>query len=237
MAIQDRLFSLTAKVIRVISLKNVAIWTFAALVALIGYTVFENRTILVNYAVKGPEGSTPITSPVFTISDTTKTRIKTLTDTNDLIIGVTILNADIRNNRRVPIYWYSDDTQVQARLESLFSGRYGGIPLFTSDEKNNENIVGVINGEFACATYAGGGNSALFPGLDNRFPFVCRTSLPPYYGQFSGYVTIALNRIPTQPELDALKSEALNISTEIYFRDVLPANRRPAQQTAPQDRK
>lgn len=226
MAIQDRLFSLAAKVIRVISLKNVAIWTFAALVVLIGYTVFENRTILVNYVVRGPEADSPVASTSFAISETSKSRIRALVVENDLIIAITILNADIRNNRRVPSYWYSDDSQVQVKLDQLFSGRYGGIPLFTSDEKNNENIVGVINGEFACATYEGGGNAAIFPGLSNRFPYVCRTSLPPYYGQFSGYVTISLNRIPTQPELDAIKAETLNISTEIYFRDVLPANRK-----------
>lgn len=230
MAIQDRLFSLAAKVIRVISLKNVAIWTFAALVLLIGYTVFEQRTTIVNYILNGPEAEAPAAA-TFALSDTSKTRIRSLVNDNDLIISITILNADIRNNRRVPIFWFADDAQVQGRLDALFSGRYGGIPLFTSDEKNNENIVGVINGEFACSDYTSGGNSALFPGLENRFPFVCRTSLPPYYGQFSGYVTIALNRVPTQPELDALKAETLNISTEIYFRDVLPSSRRVAAPT------
>jgi len=225
MAIQDRLFSLAAKVVRVISLKNVAVWTLAALVGLVGYTIFEQRTLVVNYILKGPEAATPATTS-FNVSDTSKTRIKQIVDENELVIAITILNADIRNNRRIPIYWYSDDAQVMKQLDSSFSGRYGGIPLFTSDEKNNENIVGVINGEFACATYEDGGNSALFPNLGSRFPYVCRASLPPYYGQFSGYVTIALNRVPVQTELDALKAETLNISTEIYFRDVLPQSRR-----------
>lgn len=226
MAIQERLFSLAAKILRIISLKNVFIWSCAALVVIFAYTVFENRTALVNFIVNGPEGEAPATTSTFNLSDTSRTRVKQLVDENDLVIAITILNADIRNNRRVPIHWYSDDSQVMTRLETLFSGRYGGIPLFTSDEKNNENIVGVINGEFACNTYTDGGNAALFPGLENRFPFVCRTSLPPYYGQFSGYVTVSLNRIPTQPELDAIKAETLNISTEIYFRDVLPQSKR-----------
>jgi len=225
MAIQERLFSLAAKVIQVISLKNVAIWSLAALVTLISYTVFEQRTLIVNYILKGPEAATPATT-AFALSDTSKSRIKQIVDENDLIIAITVLNADIRNNRRIPIHWYSDDAQVQKQLDSSFSGRYGGIPLFTSDEKNNENIVGVINGEFACNTYEEGGNGALFPALATRFPYVCRTSLPPYYGQFSGYVTISLNRVPTQTELDALKAEALNLSTEIYFRDVLPQSKR-----------
>ncbi len=226
MAIQDRLFSLAAKVVRVISLKNVAIWATAALVGLIAYTVFEQRTVIVNYIVNGREAATPAKT-TFSISDTSKSRIKQLVNGNDLIIAIAVLNADIRNNRRIPIYWYSDDDMVMKQIDQSFGSRYAGIPLFTSDEKNNETIVGVINGEFACGTYDEGGNSIIFPTLASRFPFVCRTSLPPYYGQFSGYVTLSLNRIPDQTELDAIKTETLNISTEIYFRDVLPQSRKP----------
>lgn len=224
MAVQDRIFSLAAKVLRVISLKNVMLWTVTALLAVTAYTVYEQRAVITNYILNGPETSLPQASS-FVVSDTSRNRIKMLTDDNELAIAVVVLNTDIRNNRRIPIYWYSDDAQVAKSLDSLFGGRYGGIPLFTSDEKNNENIVSVINGEFQCASFEDGGNGALFPGLASRFPFVCRTSLPPYYGQFSGYVTVALNRTPTQPELDAVKAETLNISTEIYFRDILPTSR------------
>lgn len=225
MAVQDRLFTLAAKIVRVISLKNVAIWTIAALIGIVGYTVFENRAALVSYIVNGPEVDTPQTTN-FKVSETSQSRIKQLVDNDDLINSVVVLNADLRNNRRVPIHWYSDDPSIQKSTDSLFGGRYGGIPLFTSDEKNNENIVGIINGEFACGNFTDGGNGAMFPGLQNRMPFICRTSLPPYYGQFSGYITVTLNRVPTPSELDELKVETLNISTEIYFRDVLPSSKK-----------
>lgn len=228
MSIQDRAFSLLAKVIRVISLKNVAIWTFAALVAIVGYTIFENRAALVSYFVNGPEADTPAMSG-FKVSTSSQARIKQIVDVDDLVNSIVIMNADIRNNRRLPLFWYSDDSSIQRQLDSSFTGRYGGIPLFTSEEKNNENIVGVINGEFACSAYDAG-NAALYPGLSSRMPFVCRASLPPYYGQFSGFVTISLNRIPNQDEMVALKAETLSISTEIYFRDVIPANKKIAGQ-------
>lgn len=225
MAVQERVLSLAAKVIRVISLKNVAIWTLAALVGITGFTVYENRTSIVKAIVNGPGVDAPALTS-FAVSDTSRNRVKQIVDTDELVNSIVILNADIRNNRRVPLHWYSDDTSLQKSLDGLFSGRYGGIPLFTSDEKNNENIVGIINGEFACGPYAEGGNNAIFPGLQNRLPFVCRTSLPPYYGQFSGYIIVSLNRIPNENEMAIIKSETLNISTEIYFRDVLPNSKK-----------
>jgi hypothetical protein len=224
MSIQDRAFSLAAKVIRIISLKNVAIWTLTALVLLVGYTIFENRATLVSYVVNGRTIDAP-TITGFAVSSASQARIKQLVDTDDLINSIVILNADIRNNRRVPIFWYSDDASIQKTLDTFYTGRYGGIPLFTSEEKNNENVVGVINGEFACSAYVDG-NTVVFPGLATRMPYVCRASLPPYYGQFSGFVSITLNRIPTPDELIALKAEALSISTEIYFRDVIPASKK-----------
>jgi len=225
MAIQERVLSLVAKIVRVISLKNVALWSLAGVLALVGLTAFQNRTAIVSYIINGPTVDTaPLSS--FTVSAASQSRIKSLVDSDDLINAMVVLNADIRNNRRVPIHWYSDDPSAEKALDSLFSGKYGGIPLFTSDEKNNEGVVGVINGEFTCSEYTAGGNAALFPSMQSRFPYVCRTSLPPYYGQFSGYITICLNRVPSADELINLKTEALNISTEIYFRDVLPSSKK-----------
>lgn len=221
MAIQDQIFSLATKIIQVISLKNVFIWALAALVLVLGLTVFENRTEILRAITSDDVSAAPVK-----IGETSQLRAKRLVDTNDLMVGVTVLNADIRNNRRIPVFWYSDIEVVQTQLDAQFNDRYGGIPLFTSDEKNNESIVGVINGEFACGTFEETGSNAVFPGLGARFPFICRTSLPPYYGQFSGYIVFALNRTPTADDLAALKTEALNLSTEIYFRDVLPQSRK-----------
>ncbi|WP_407305655.1 hypothetical protein [Acinetobacter sp.] len=221
MSVQDSAFSLLAKIIKVISLKNIAIWSFAALVVLVGYTVFENRGPLVSYLVNGPTINAPSIIG-FKVSSASQARVKQLVDIDDLINSIVIMNADIRNNRRVPLYWYSDDVSVQKTLDGTYAGLYGGIPLFTAEEKNNENVVGVINGEFACSEYAAG-NTAVFPGLLSRMPFICRASLPPYYGQFSGFVAISLNRKPSPDELIVLKSETLSISTEIFFRDIVPS--------------
>ena len=235
MSVQDRIFSLAAKVVKIISLKNVAIWTFAALVVILGYAFFEKRTEIVSYIVNGPVSEAPGIAS-FGISDTSKNRIKQIVDIDELISAIIVANVDIRNNRRIALHWYSDDTSLQKSIDALFANKYGGIPLFTSDEKNNETIVSIINGEFSCNSYKDGGNAGVFPGLENRLPYICRAPLPPYYGQFSGYVTLSLNRVPTADELTALKAETINISTEIYFRDVLPSSQKVLASNSTQPR-
>jgi len=224
MSLQDSVISLTAKVLSVISLKKVAVWTFAAMVVLTGFTVFQNRTAIYAAITSAPVVETPSTIVPYTVSQTSQDRLKQLIDGDDLISTIIVLNADLRNNRRIPIYWYSDDPFVQKTLDAQFVSKFG-IPLFTAEEKNNSNMVGVINGEFACNKYSEG-NASLFPGMESRMPTVCRASLPPYYGQFSGFLTISLNRVPTPDEVIALKSTILAVATEIYFRDVVPANKK-----------
>lgn len=224
MSPQDSVISLAAKILNVISLKKVGIWTFAAVVVLLGFTVFQNRAVIYAAVTAAPVVETPTTLVPFTVSPTSVDRVKQLVDDGGLISTIVVLNADLRNNRRIPIYWYSNDPVIQKSLDTQYVSRFG-IPLFTAEEKNNENMVGIINGEFACSPYAEG-NSGLYPGMETRMPSVCRASLPPYYGQFSGFLTISLSRSPTPDEVINLKSTALALATEIYFRDVVPANKK-----------
>lgn len=221
--ISERVLSLISKVVTTISLKKILTWALAALVCIVSFTVYENRDAVTNLAVHGRSSSYSQTTVTFKVTDLSKSRVKAMT-TDDAVAAIVVMNADIRNNRRIPVYWYAPDQSIQTKLTELFSDRFGGFPLFTSDEKNNENVVGVINGEFSCAPYDKG-YEAVYPSMAHRFPFICQTSLPPYYGAFSGYITVALNRAPLPAELDALKIETLNLSTDIYFRDILPANK------------
>lgn len=224
MSLQDSVISLAAKILNVISLKKVGIWTFAAIVVLLGFTIFQNRAVIYAAVTSAPVVETPTTLIPFTVSPTSVDRVKQLVDGGGLINTIVVLNADLRNNRRIPIYWYSNDPVIQKSLDTQYVSRFG-IPLFTAEEKNNENMVGIINGEFACSPYVEG-NSGLYPGMETRMPSVCRASLPPYYGQFSGFLTISLSRSPTPDEVINLKSTALALATEIYFRDVVPANKK-----------
>lgn len=222
LSILDRLLSLAEKVIRVISLKNVLIWFLTALFLVIGITVFEHRETILRTVVNKPPDAVRQQTSAFRVSGAVKDRVTQFVKREDLVVAMIILSADIRYNRRIPIYWYSDDANIMKQLNNLFEGRYGGVPLFTSDDKNNSSVVSVINAEFTCGPSPDAGVSYFIPGLSTRLPYICKSSVPPFYGQFSGYIVAALNRAPSQVEIDFIKAETVDIASEIYFRDISP---------------
>lgn len=216
MSIQDQTFSLLGKIIRVISLKNVIIWVLTAIVIVVGVTLLENRHTIYKRMTDG--GDVIQTGAVLRVSETSQNHAKAVVDNTEVVSAVVVWNADIRNNKRIPVFWFSNDMGLMKQLDTFYTAR-PHFPLFGNDLANNENIISIINGDFACTPYARG-NASSFPSLAVRTPWVCRASLPPYYGQFSGYVTLSLSREPTADEVTALKGDTNGIATEIYFRDI-----------------
>lgn len=220
----EKFIPLIGKIVRTITFNKVLVWGIIAAVSIVSYTIFEKRKVLGQFFFEDAP-AVVVSKSSFSVSDLSKGTIKSLVVNDDNLAGIIVLSADIRNNQRVPIFWYSDDTVIQRQLDSLYLNRDVRIPLFSSDQKNNEEIVSVINGEFTCTAYDEATNRAIFPGLKDKFPFICRTSLPPYYGQFSGYIAIGVNNLTSSTVLDRIKSESINIATEIYFRDILSTNK------------
>lgn len=219
----EKFIPLLGKIVRTITLNKVLVWSLTSAIGIIGYTAFERRVILGQIIFN----TVPMADlPAIKISTITQTNIKKLVANEDFIAAVIILDADIRNNQRIPSFWYSDDTEIERSLDNLYLNKDKKVPLFSSDEKNNEEIVSVINGEFTCTAYDDAVNASIIPGMKDKFPYICRTSLPPYYGQFSGYIAVALHSLPDRTTLDRIKSESISIATEIYFRDILPQIKR-----------
>ena len=220
----EKFVPLIGKIIKTITLNKVFVWGVAAFILILGYTIFEKRAVLGQFFFEDAPAVVAERN-VFKVSDLTKTAVKSLVINEANISSIIILSADIRNNQRVPIFWFSDDTSIQRSLDDLYLNKDVRIPLFSSDQKNKEEIVSVINGEFTCTAYSDDVNRSIFPGMKDKFPFICRTSLPPYYGQFSGYIAFALHSLPDSTALDRIKSESISIATEIYFRDILSPKR------------
>lgn len=217
----EKFLPFIGKIVKTITLNKVIVWGVTASILVVGYTIFEQRKVLYNFIFEDAPAVVALKSTSFTVSEQTKTAVKTLVVGEDNIAAIIILSADIRNNYRNTIFWFSDDSSIQRSLDALYLNRNAKIPLFSSDQKNNEEIVSVINGEFTCTKYDDAANKSIFPGLKDKFPFICRTSLPPYYGQFSGYIAFVLHSLPDTTALDKIKSEAISLATEIYFRDIL----------------
>lgn len=211
------------KIITWLNLKRVMLLTVAALVGLTLLTMYEQRDKITD-AVETRDveiNGRPVKTNVIVVSPEMQTKIKKLVDDSPLITAISVLNTDLRLNQRTVIYQYAD-TPVISEAWERFYREHGYIQqIFTTSDKNNTQMVSVINGEFSCVKYEDTLNAALLPENKIAEPVICRISLPPYYGEFSGYLVIALAKVPTPIEQNEVMIQAKSLSNEIFLKNVV----------------
>jgi hypothetical protein len=221
-------FGFLTKLITAITFQKVLLWSLAGILVVVGYTAYEHRTELFQDATRGRGASAEIGNPIgstFVIGETTKGKIQDFVKTDKDIVGLTVISVDIRLNVRNQIYFYSDPSDPSPVTLAPLSA-INRLPLFTKNDDNNRQMIKLINGEFTCTPYTQTMLGTIAPGVNKDVITVCRASLPPYYGHFSGYVSILLNNDPDIDEQVRLKTSLELLATEIYFRDVIPTTRR-----------
>lgn len=207
--------SVAAKIIAWLSLKKVFLLGLTALGGIVMYTAYEQRSQVIEvFAKNGPKTN-------FTVSTVLQDRIKATVMTNPLITTVTVLAADLKLNERDIVYRFSDSAVANELWEKQFKERGTRQPIFTKDPENNAQMVSVVNGEFTCHSFAKTLNQNLVPEAAKITPVICRVSLPPYYGDFAGYLTLSLSRVPTEVEEDELQLEAKRLANEIFFKNII----------------
>ena len=87
-------------------------------------------------------------------------------------------------------------------------------------EQKDGQMVAMLNNEFRCVPSKDTVFIRFFPDFHKRFPYVCRIAVPPFFGEFAGFITVALNRQPNPAEYDSLKIEMNRVAIELYLRDI-----------------
>lgn len=215
-----------SKLVKTITLSRVIIWSLAGLVGVLGYTAFENRKDLFDFNVDDDTHTTSnALSQTFTLSATSKEELKEFTDSDKSVVGVAVLTADIRLNVRKALYSYAIPSAKDNPDQQFKNISVQRLPLFTNDPENNRQMVKLINGEFHCAPYATSALAKATPGLNKNVVSICRVSLPPYYGYFSGFITAFLSVDPDIDKQFRLRSAMESIATRIYLRDVISTSK------------
>ncbi len=221
--------SLLSKLVTAITFKKVLIWTMAGIIGVIGYTAYERRSDLFKVAKIGSGSPTPgnPVGAVFTVGDTTKKNISSFVKDEKGVVGFTVVSVDIRLNLRNQLYFFADPTVPNPPTLAPLAA-IARLPLFTKNDDNNRQMIKLINGEFTCAPYNSGTSlvAAVNSNVNRDVVTICRASLPPYYGHFSGFVSVLLNTDPDVEEQVRLKQAIESMATEIYFRDVIPTTKR-----------
>ncbi len=212
-----------SKLVRTITLNRVVIWSLTALLCISLYTVYENRNRLLGW-VATPDTTSSV-GIVFTIGAETQQRLEELTLRNDNIIGVAVMSADLRLNEARFMFFSGDSpslAEISERAKQTDSNR---LPLFTSVDENNAEVIKLINGQFTCTSFQSTLESKIYPQLLKSVKSVCRSSIPSYYGYFSGYLQIYLSEDPNAEKQLQMKLITEKLANDIYFKDVLPTQR------------
>lgn len=201
-----------------LTVKRLLISAVAGLVAIAGYTLWENRQkVFDNQTIKyngdyvlqkpGAEGNKVVGQFV---------------NSHPEIVMVTLLDANpISNRRQVVSRWFNDPT-VQSAVETITTANptVGDGALFTADHENNKQVLAVLSGEFYCAPSGGGIITQAFPEVAKKVKYSCRIPLPPAFGKATGWFTVHLSKWPLD-DLDRFKTDALTMSLTYYNAEIL----------------
>lgn len=203
------------KILMWITLKRVIMLGLGLLVWIFSLTMFENRAML--YDSLTHKSPIPNETTNLTISDEVARKIKIVSDGHPELNFIMVAGANIAMNQRELIYWYTNNPQVEVDIRDHITKNGKISVLLGRNEESNIAIIRAINGEFVCYDNA---NSLIVSNLNLLTKKICRVSIPPYYGQFSGYLTFGVSKDLTPEQLSVLRHDAVEITREIYFNNL-----------------
>jgi hypothetical protein len=184
--------------------------------------LYENRTAFIDSLLSRP--SIDKMEAPWELSEASKAELKKLTQ-QSIVGGVLMTEVDLKKNRRVTKFWYVRDSTLRDDIARTVATLLPQ-PFFNDDAKNNFQMLEVFGNVFVCSRTVDTVFHAIFPNMHKELPVVCRLSVPPFTGDFAGFITIALTREPTPSEEEALKIEISRISINMYIRDIQQKNRK-----------
>jgi hypothetical protein len=85
---------------------------------------------------------------------------------------------------------------------------------------NTKQMVRIIGNEFTCVPFKDAYYSKFVIEFEKDIPILCFLSIPPYTGQFFGYIGVGLKRQLSYNELEAIRIEMSRLSVDIFLRDI-----------------
>jgi hypothetical protein len=200
--------------------------TCVALVLIGSLTVFEKRDAIVKGLTDHDGVEVSISQePKLELPSETQEQIIKLVKRSPDISFIAVVSANLRVNQRDTVFYYSDEHTIDLAMRNLLASSGSTYPIFTTNDKSNVQMVSVINGEFSCQKFGDTIFATRLPAAANDMPHICQVSMPPYYGEFSGYILFGLKKVPDKMGMDDLRLEAIKLSTDIYAK-TMPKNRK-----------
>ena len=210
-----RVISFLEEMIDTLTFRRVALLCLLATIVITMLSIFENRSALFSMMYRSAETEYTLK---WDVGNESKSELNALMSA-PLVGGIVVTEVNLKQNRRIIKYFTIRDQEL---LKIVKPTAVSIIPqaLFDYDAKNTQQMVAMLNNEFLCSPTKDTIFMRFFPEFQLKLPYMCRLAVPPFFGEFAGYITAALTRQPTPAEFDALKIEINRIAVEMYLRDI-----------------
>jgi hypothetical protein len=213
---KEKVFTFIEEMIDALTFRRIALITILTTLTIILVSIFENRTALFALMYKSTISEKTIS---WVVSKETQDDLRSIVDRYPLVSMAILSEVNLKKNRRTVKHIYSEDKSVS--LESkLLPLRTFSSALFDYDAKNTEQMISMLSNDFSCVQTSETTAQRITPELTKDFPVTCRLAIPPFFGELIGYVSLMLQREPTQDEKDSLRIEMNRFAIETYLRDV-----------------
>jgi len=193
--------------------------SFIAAVLAVGFAFFQHHSL------SPTERTGQITDKELVLSAKSESDLWKTVEKDPLILGIQIVSISLAKNQRHTIFFKADVPGLQAAWDEYNSRRFSlRPPVFAASEPGqNDRIAKIINGDFDCRPYYDTLTFKFVPQIADFASWVCTTSVPPSFdksGDFNGILTIYLPREPSDVEKKNLAKTTVELSHDIFRRDV-----------------
>jgi hypothetical protein len=216
---KEKFLTFIENLIDILTLKRVGLIAILSIVGLLLFSLYENRVGIVERITQPVAVEEETVNANWALSENSKTSLIRLAQST-AVSFVVITDADLKKNRKLVKFWNIDDPTIkltQAQEQALT------IPqaVFDYDAKNTAQMVSILSNEFRCDLFKDTVYNRIAPDLADKLPTICRIAIPPFVGQFAGFMTLGIDRQMSKQELDSIRLEASRIAVEIYLTDVI----------------
>lgn len=129
-------------------------------------------------------------------------------------VYMTVLRFEFTRNTRVPIHRIFNSPPIEKIITERLNGGDGALPIFVKgDNSNNEQMISIMQSEYRCDPFDGGGLARVWPDLVPRFTVSCRVPIPPAFNSGTrGYIVVHFNKPMTTYEMDAIRLDLLMLA-------------------------
>lgn len=224
---KEKLLAFVENLIDLLTIKRVILLSLLIGIGLLLFSLFENRTAILQTAISAPPSPQEI--PTWELSDESKSAMIRLTKTS-AVTYIGIADVDLKKNRRSTKWRYIADPELKADTAAIVASVLPQA-VFDYDPKNTAQMVAVLSNEFRCDKTSDTFYTRFYPNAAARVPTICRLAIPPFVGQFVGYIVVGIGRSVSKQELDSIRLETSRIAVDIYLMDVI--KKPPAGESSP----